>query len=775
MTDSLVGQLRLGAKVSTKDANHKFLRSLPPAWSNLAMTMRTKPDVDTLSIDDLYNNLRVFEQELTSTSKSSASAQNAAFVSHSKSITNKIYDMDIEEMDINWQIAMNAILMKKFYKKTGRRVQIDGNKPVGFDKKKLECFKCHNTGHFARECPSKGTNDGKKRDSFYQDQGAGKKEQNQNCLLTMDDGVVNWGEHTEEEVETNPELMVISSNNENKPLYSRFSKTDSFKGVPHPLTGNYTPEPQQEIAESLYVYGEKGPQKPEISDSYDNFNEHSTCQSYDNEGSFRNPSEHSSESESESISVPNEMSTSNSITSSEEVVSEPKPKEAEPSCVTHVKTPRQPMKNQGTPKVKGKNWNEMMERELGEGYSFIKKKCFVCGSLSHLIRDCDFYEKKMAREAELKKQRVFNTGNGVAKPVWNNANRVNRANHFVPRPVQLNAVRSNVNTVRANVNSVRQNVNSVRTNINTVRSKQPVPTNNTNSFSPVRPQVNKFNQRSHFSKSHSPVRRPIVRNTARMTYSHAVKGNWGTAVKTSAGYNWRRTRPNSNYNSGSNFVRTDHPLKNIEDRGIFDSGCSGHMTGNKDHLDNFEECKGGSVTFGGSKGYITGKGRIRVEINSGDESIIPSPKKGQREGKAVLEEKSLFLFSFFSLKMDKKQIREREASLAEIVRTASSRAELKYTRILNWKDQGCINCKRGAGRVRNCLENSQKEKMAQYKEAAKYYTEEDWDSVRAKLEANRDLSSKVLSIDFSSDDFAKKMVELINVNERGCDSVQEQR
>ncbi|GJT13894.1 putative reverse transcriptase domain-containing protein [Tanacetum coccineum] len=61
------------------------------------------------------------------------------------------------------------------------------------------------------------------------------------------------------------------------------------------------------------------------------------------------------------------------------------------------------------------------------------------------------------------------------------------------------------------------------------------------------------------------------------------------------------------------FDLDDHPLKNMEDRGIFDSGCSGHMTGNKDHLDDFEECKGGSVTFGGSKGYITGKGRIRVE------------------------------------------------------------------------------------------------------------------------------------------------------------------
>ncbi|GJU66437.1 putative ribonuclease H-like domain-containing protein [Tanacetum coccineum] len=785
----LLSQLdALGAEVSTEDANHKFLKSLPPAWLNLAMTMRTKPDVDTLSIDDLYNNLRVFEQELTSTTKSSTSAQNVAFVSYSKSNTNKvksghtgayithtptssnntqerevpasfadevIYSLfakqsedldllhedleqidciDIEEMDINWQIAMIAIRMKKFYKKTGRRVWIDGNKPVGFDKKKLECFKCHNTGHFARECPSKGTNDGKKRDSFYQDQGAGKKEQNQNCLLTMDDGVVNWGEHTVEEEETNHALMAISSNNEvslcsktcidsynklktlcdeqmnqlgeqeakilaytlavkkleaqvvtfqkqqlslneqltfqaneiyakdeklkkyrrigmkavkekeqlqktvdlwknssknlwrlvdsegdflNKPLYSRFTKTDSFKGVPHPLTGDYTPKPQEEIDDSLYVYGKKGPQKPEISDSDDNSTEHSTCQSNDSEGSFGNPSEHSSETESESISVPNEMSTSKSVTENEKVVSESK--EVEPSCVTHVKTPRKQMKNQKTHEVKGKNWNEMMERELGEGYSFIKKKCFVCGSLSHLIKDCDYYEKKMAREAEFKKQRVFNTGNGVAKPVWNNANRVNRANHFVPRPVQLNAVRSNVNTgranvnsVKSNVNSVRHNVNSVRTNVNTGRFKQPVPTSNSNSFSPVRPQVNKFNQRSHFSKSHSPVRRPIVRNTARMTYSYAVKGNWGTAVKTSAGYNWRKTRPNSNYNSGSNFVRTDHPLKNMEDRGIFDSGCSGHMTGNKDHLDDFEECKGGSVTFGGSKGYITGKGRIRV-------------------------------------------------------------------------------------------------------------------------------------------------------------------
>ncbi|GJV38587.1 hypothetical protein Tco_1411064 [Tanacetum coccineum] len=116
----------------------------------------------------------------------------------------QIDDLDIEEMEINWQIAMIAIRMKKFYKKTRRRVRIDGNKPVEED--------------------------------FV-----------------------------------------------DKPLYNRFFKTDKFKGVPHPLTGNYTPKPQQEIDESLYVYGKKGPQKHKTSVSDDKSNEHSTCQSNDSE------------------------------------------------------------------------------------------------------------------------------------------------------------------------------------------------------------------------------------------------------------------------------------------------------------------------------------------------------------------------------------------------------------------------------------------------------------------------------------------------------------
>ncbi|GKA93667.1 putative ribonuclease H-like domain-containing protein [Tanacetum coccineum] len=93
----------------------------------------------------------------------------------------------------------------------------------------------------------------------------------------------------------------------------------------------------------------------------------------------------------------------------------------------------------------------------------------------------------------------------------------------------------------------------------------------------------------------------------------------GTAVKTSAGCVWRKAIPLSNINSGPTLdsnvnVSRDHPLKHIEHRGIFDSGCSrAHELVNKALLNiNQELSKVGSVTFGGSKGSISGKGTIRL-------------------------------------------------------------------------------------------------------------------------------------------------------------------
>ncbi|GJS61158.1 hypothetical protein Tco_0655942, partial [Tanacetum coccineum] len=79
---SLLSQLEIhGAGVSTEDANQKFLRALPPSWSQVSLVMRTKQGVDSLNFDDLYNNLRVFESDIKGSTASSSSIQNVTFIS----------------------------------------------------------------------------------------------------------------------------------------------------------------------------------------------------------------------------------------------------------------------------------------------------------------------------------------------------------------------------------------------------------------------------------------------------------------------------------------------------------------------------------------------------------------------------------------------------------------------------------------------------------------------------------------------------------------------
>nr|GEY71371.1 ribonuclease H-like domain-containing protein [Tanacetum cinerariifolium] len=56
----------------------------------------------------------------------------------------------------------------------------------------------------------------------------------------------------------------------------------------------------------------------------------------------------------------------------------------------------------------------------------------------------------------------------------------------------------------------------------------------------------------------------------------------------------------------------DDPHRALKDKGIIDSGCFRHMTGNKAHLVDYQEFKGGFVAFGGSNGRIAGKGKIKA-------------------------------------------------------------------------------------------------------------------------------------------------------------------
>ncbi|GJT71980.1 uncharacterized mitochondrial protein-like protein [Tanacetum coccineum] len=203
----LMSQLELlGEKISQKDVNKKLLRSLSPKWNTHAVVWRNKADLDTMSMDDLYNNIKVYESEVKGMSSSSLSTQNMAFVSSSNNNTSstneavntahgvstastqvnvaystninnlsdavicsffasqpnspqlvhddlqQIHPDDMEEMDLRWQMTMLTMRARRFLKNTGRKLTVNSNETIGFDKSKVECYNCHKRGHFAREC-----------------------------------------------------------------------------------------------------------------------------------------------------------------------------------------------------------------------------------------------------------------------------------------------------------------------------------------------------------------------------------------------------------------------------------------------------------------------------------------------------------------------------------------------------------------------------------------------------------------------------------------------
>nr|GEU47808.1 hypothetical protein [Tanacetum cinerariifolium] len=233
----LISQLEIhGEVISQKDANLKLLRSLPPAWNTHTLIMQNKSDLDTLSMDGLYKNLKVYEAKIKGQSSSSSNSQNVAFVSSDNtSITNEAVNTahDVSATSLQGQ----AFALTYAYDVMFSFFANQSNSPH-LDNEDLE------RGHFARECMAPRSQGNRNGDNTRR---VVPVETPSNALVVTDGIGYNWS-YQAKEGPIDFALMAFSSlvssrsdTEDNNQANDRYKAGEGYHIVPPPYTGNFMP------------------------------------------------------------------------------------------------------------------------------------------------------------------------------------------------------------------------------------------------------------------------------------------------------------------------------------------------------------------------------------------------------------------------------------------------------------------------------------------------------------------------------------------------------
>nr|GEW44936.1 putative ribonuclease H-like domain-containing protein [Tanacetum cinerariifolium] len=515
---------------------------------------RNKAELETISMDDLYKNLKIYEPEISRSSNTNQNPQNMAFVSsNSTSSTN--------EADTTASRVSTAHTQGMSLDMSGRR--------IGFDKTKVECFNFHKNGHFTRECKASRNQDNRGRE--YGRTTVPVETPTENALIAQH-GIrgYDYSYQVEKETPTNYAFMALTSLGRLQSVEERlmhykknevvFTEKINVLNLKVKLRDKVLAEYTQNLEklekerDELKVtleklqnsskclntllnsqvsdkskaglgYKEQFPKALLIHPSYWRNTlinqprdimkfpyqlQGTTCPKRD----LRLIDEHF-ESESADVSTISSSADKTVDITHKELSPIVEIKTVKPSVekIEYVNTSKETIKTAEShkphkhyPRGNKRNWNNLMSYRLGRNFKVINKACYVCGSFEHLQYVCD---KKDVR-------RIRNNSNRLNhKKIANKFTHPHPKRGFVPQAVLTRSVKLNTATTSVNI--------AVR-----------------------------------------PVKAAVSQST--INYSRPI-------------------------------LERNPQQKEYKEKGVIDSGCSRHMIENKCYLTNFEAFDGGFVSF----------------------------------------------------------------------------------------------------------------------------------------------------------------------------------
>ncbi|GJS17493.1 ribonuclease H-like domain-containing protein [Tanacetum coccineum] len=204
----IISQLEIQGEVITQeDMNLKLLRSLLSGWKTHASIWRNKKEIETISLDD-FNNSNHITNEADNTAYGVSAAHTQSNPTSGDNLK-QIDPDDLEEMDLQWEMAMLTIRARKFIQGIGRKLDVNGQR-VGFDRTKVECYNCHKNGYFARKYRVPRNQENRGRENSRRTVTV--ETSIENALVAQDRiGGYNWSYQAEEEHLTNYALMAFTS------------------------------------------------------------------------------------------------------------------------------------------------------------------------------------------------------------------------------------------------------------------------------------------------------------------------------------------------------------------------------------------------------------------------------------------------------------------------------------------------------------------------------------------------------------------------------------